>query len=306
MILALILLVVGVLIITPLLSYMGSGLKVGQVYEKNMDEFYAADSGIELGMWKLLNDETLVLPHQLNPYELNNADVEVTIIGPVTPTATQMETFSLSSEADTVYQITSIATTIGSDSSTTLESCVTITVGFFGGGDYEEFPQYDNLNLGDGEVHTGDVYTEGNIQLGIGSHLIGNVYSVGDTQLDIAGQITGDVYAGGNVKLYQGAVINGDVISEQNVELYEDAVINGNVCAGQNLPLYDRAAINGNAYVGDSVHLYPDATIVGDVHAVGNVQLEPGAVITGLYPLLYEGCPLWGSSSIDILTLDII
>lgn len=53
-ILALILLLVGGLIIAPLLSYMSSGLIVGQTYEQKMDEVYAADAGAEDAIFNII------------------------------------------------------------------------------------------------------------------------------------------------------------------------------------------------------------------------------------------------------------
>ncbi|MCL0084398.1 hypothetical protein M1N82_02525 [Dehalococcoidia bacterium] len=53
MILVLILLLVGGLIIAPLLGFMSTGLMAGQTLENKMKEFYAADAGIEYGLWKL-------------------------------------------------------------------------------------------------------------------------------------------------------------------------------------------------------------------------------------------------------------
>jgi len=52
----LILMVVSGLILAPLLSYTSSGLKVGQAYERMADEFYAADAGIEDGLWQIKYD----------------------------------------------------------------------------------------------------------------------------------------------------------------------------------------------------------------------------------------------------------
>jgi hypothetical protein len=48
---------VGVLTVMPLLGYMSSGLKAGMVYEKKMNEFYAADSGVEDALWQVSNDK---------------------------------------------------------------------------------------------------------------------------------------------------------------------------------------------------------------------------------------------------------
>ena len=50
-IIVLVLLVVGALILVPLLSYMDTGLKSGTVYENKANDFYAADSGVEDGLW---------------------------------------------------------------------------------------------------------------------------------------------------------------------------------------------------------------------------------------------------------------
>jgi hypothetical protein len=54
--LALILLVVGGLILTPLLGFMSTGLIAGQVYETKTHELYAADAGVQDAVWKIQND----------------------------------------------------------------------------------------------------------------------------------------------------------------------------------------------------------------------------------------------------------
>jgi hypothetical protein len=55
LILALILMLLGGLIIAPLLAYMGTGIKVGkEVHEERMAELYAADAGIEDGVWNIM------------------------------------------------------------------------------------------------------------------------------------------------------------------------------------------------------------------------------------------------------------
>jgi hypothetical protein len=54
---ALILLVVGGLILTPLLGLMGTGIKSGQVFEQKVDEVYAADAGVEDAMWHIRNND---------------------------------------------------------------------------------------------------------------------------------------------------------------------------------------------------------------------------------------------------------
>jgi hypothetical protein len=56
-VIVLILMLLGGLIIAPLLAFMGTGLKSGQVFEKKTTELYAADAGIEDGIWQVQYDE---------------------------------------------------------------------------------------------------------------------------------------------------------------------------------------------------------------------------------------------------------
>jgi len=61
-ILVLILLLVGGLIIAPLLAFMGTGLKAGEVFETETQTLYAADAGIEDGLWNIKYDEMQAFP----------------------------------------------------------------------------------------------------------------------------------------------------------------------------------------------------------------------------------------------------
>jgi len=53
LILVLILLLVGGLVIVPVLNYASTTLKASQVFEKDVKEIYAADAGIEYGLWRI-------------------------------------------------------------------------------------------------------------------------------------------------------------------------------------------------------------------------------------------------------------
>jgi len=55
LVLALVLMLVGGVIIAPLMSYMGTGLKAGQVYEGKMDKLYTSDAGVEDAINKIVN-----------------------------------------------------------------------------------------------------------------------------------------------------------------------------------------------------------------------------------------------------------
>jgi len=50
----LILVILGALILGPLLAFMGTGLKAGQMHEERTKELYAAESGIEDALWILI------------------------------------------------------------------------------------------------------------------------------------------------------------------------------------------------------------------------------------------------------------
>jgi len=53
----LVLLVLGGLMMPPLLSLMNTGLNAGRMHESKLEEFYAADSGVEDALWQIKNDE---------------------------------------------------------------------------------------------------------------------------------------------------------------------------------------------------------------------------------------------------------
>jgi len=54
--LTLVLLVVGGLVLTPLLGLMSTGLVSGGIYEESMHLYYAADTGVEDAIWKIMYD----------------------------------------------------------------------------------------------------------------------------------------------------------------------------------------------------------------------------------------------------------
>ncbi|MBN1862375.1 MAG: hypothetical protein JW790_01875, partial [Dehalococcoidales bacterium] len=74
-VMVLVLLLVGGLIIAPLLAFTGTGLKAGQVFETKTSELYAADSGIEDGIWQINFDElqSLTNPKPYTPYDYSTS-----------------------------------------------------------------------------------------------------------------------------------------------------------------------------------------------------------------------------------------
>jgi len=98
----LLLLMLGAIILTPLLVFMQTGVKAGQVYESKLQEFYAADSGVEDAIWEI-NNGTSGAAYFLGE-EVNDRNVSVTI----------------QDKGGGVYKINSTATS-GSGGNTTIE-----------------------------------------------------------------------------------------------------------------------------------------------------------------------------------------
>jgi len=82
---ALILLLIGGLITAPLLSYMGTGLLAGEVYEARTAELYAVDAGVEDAIWKIQNSDGYLPcspgspPRNYTITDINGKNVDVTI-----------------------------------------------------------------------------------------------------------------------------------------------------------------------------------------------------------------------------------
>jgi len=230
-ILTLILLVLGTLIIAPALGFMSTGLMAGQVYEKKMSELYAADAGVEDGLWHLMYGG-LIVPEgeqsDLPPFTMNNKTVNVNI-------------FSLPGVDPPTYRITSIA------GSTILAHVANITLHFT-----------EDLGLDHGDTIGGNVIVDGDAILNGDAVIEGNVIAEGDVILNADAVITGDVCAGGNVTLNARAVIEGSVYVVGHVILYNLAVIQGDVHAGGNV-LVDGPQTE---IIGD-VHISPGATVSG-------------------------------------------
>ena len=82
---ALILLLIGGLITAPLLSYMGTGLLAGGVYEARTAELYAVDAGVEDAVWKVQNGDGYLPcspgspPRNYTITDINGKNVDITI-----------------------------------------------------------------------------------------------------------------------------------------------------------------------------------------------------------------------------------
>jgi hypothetical protein len=67
----LLLLLLGSLTLPPILDHIGTALKSGQVYQPRTDEKYAADAGIEDGIWRIKYDCLNVQSQNYSPYDFD-------------------------------------------------------------------------------------------------------------------------------------------------------------------------------------------------------------------------------------------
>ena len=75
----LLLLMLGAVILTPLLVFMSTGLKAGQVYESKLQEFYAADAGVEDAIWNITGGNLIMPANYTLADNVNDRNVSVTI-----------------------------------------------------------------------------------------------------------------------------------------------------------------------------------------------------------------------------------
>ena len=130
-IMVLILLVVGGLVLAPLLGLMSTGLLAGQVYEKKMDEYYAADAGVEDAIWRIQTNNLTFVNNSSGPWSLtvNGKNVTVEVYREDLDTTPCGENFT--------YQVLSTAVTddcggtAAIDSSTTIDAHITPTIEYY-------------------------------------------------------------------------------------------------------------------------------------------------------------------------------
>jgi len=243
LVMVLVLLVLGALLMAPLLGFMSTGLKSGQMHESRLQEFYAADSGVEEGIrWIIGGKQTEGWPWTWNAegfwereiYNMNDRrDVYVTV-----------EALA----ANNTYAITSIATT-SPDRSTTVLSTVLAFTWIYGD------TEFNNQN----PPPSGDVHVDGNVTLG------GNI------------QFTGTLTSSGSLTTMNNVNVTGDMSFSGDVIVENHSHLTGTLCCGGNITLGNNCAITGNIRMwGDNstITLEEPAQIVGNVWAEGDLGVD--------------------------------
>jgi hypothetical protein len=142
----LVVIILAGIILVPLFLLMTAGLTSSHNHEERMLRFYAADAGIEDGIYRVIHDEDPTTPN--DPLHMNDNTVNVTIQGPV---------------EDNTYRITSTATDNDDGKSTTIESYVLLEVADFGGLFDNAITSNGNVTIKPGNTVNGDVQYAGNL-----------------------------------------------------------------------------------------------------------------------------------------------
>ena len=244
-ILVLILLLVGGLIIAPLLDYMSTGLKVGQMHEEKMEELYAADAGVEDALWNINTGSASVpeagdAPWVYDIAKVNGKDVNVTIAYVDTRT----------------YKITSVATSNNGEG-TTIESYVSIET------------IWDNA-----------IASKNDIRLTFGTRVIGDIYAEG--QFDPPSDLVhdGDVVQGEQADLEWPSQQENEAFAQR----YKDEASGGGTHEGdKTIPQGPATGNLGPLYITGNLNILKDNTIVmtGTVYVEGSIDMDKDAQLTG-------------------------
>jgi len=301
----LILLVIGGLMFPPLLGFMSTGLKTGQMHEEKAQEVYAADSGVELGMWKLQEGE-MTLPATLPTYNLNNCDVVVTITSENATEAQQLA-FDLS-EGDSVYKIVSTAKFINSSSedNTTIEAHV---VGKSGPPQVDDDGSYDGTgDIGNNAIVnvTGNLTMAGNIGNNAVVYVGGTLTMAGNIRNNAVVYVGGTLTMAGNIRNNAKVCVGGDLTVSGNIGNNAEVYVTGNVTVTGNIGNTAKVYAGGGLTVGSNIENWAVVCVGGDLTVNDNIEkhsevyvggniTENGEPYTGGDSFEYcpcEGCPL--------------
>lgn len=267
LIMALILLALGGLVITPLLMQTATNLKYHDMIQRETLRAYSADSGVEYGLSEVYNNPQEYQSASLSySYDINGTTVNVTAL-------------YLSSIG--AYRITSTATS-PDNRSTTIETYVIIEIGLFGNafacdGNLLIFQTTLSSPDNPGEF---DIYVNGNVEL-VQSEVDGDVAYTGILTMDGQSKINGD-------RIPEAEVLEFPVIDAQP---HRDAALAGP--SGNYTPpggVYTAGGPLGPIYInGDlDIKLSANTVLGGTVYVTGNVAIDH-QTITGWGDIVAEG-----------------
>jgi predicted acyltransferase (DUF342 family) len=275
LILVLILLVVGGLILTPLLGLMSTGLVAGQVYEKKTDELYAADAGVEDGIWHLTQGGS---PDDILELTINGKAVTV-----------EIEELPHECYEMATYEITSTATSQDGSGTTVLAQVTGITV-------YKDELFYDHTA---GTVYIpNNMYVEGDVEISSEVYIVGNLKAGGNVVLNEGSLIGGIVCVGGDLILNNNATIQASVYVGGDLTMNNLAVIESDLNVGGITTISGSANVIGGIHAEGDVSVEGQAALVdGNICTNGNVSVSgPDALVDGN---VYAGGTITGEEKIS-------
>ena len=280
LIMALVALVVGALLLTPLLGFMSSGLIAGQVYENKTSELYAADAGVMDAIWKIQSghvreprgcDNPTEFPYDYSIADLiNHRNVNVSI------DYVDNQTFRITSKAAG-----------DRDSVTTIESYV------FYGSEWGILLDFGVVAL-DGNIHIGQNTVLDSYPERFSCHIYaqskdpedpekGNIDIVGNSEVYGLATATGDITVGSRAKLTPGPALNDYPPLEFNLP---------------DIDKYFNEASNGGVHEGDLT--VNESRTLGPVHITGDLNIGGNAVLTLGGPVWVDGkVTAGGTASIE-------
>jgi hypothetical protein len=263
LILALILLVVGGLVLTPLLGLMGTGLVSGQIYERKTDELYAADAGVQDAIWKIQDGTEVKAPGcETDPTSWNytmsdindkNVAVNIAYVNNIT--------------GKFVYRIVSTAATPGTGSSTTLES-------------YVKYGPVSNDSMFNSLIFNGALATQGNIDYDAGVTVNGDIYHCGDFDPSKLGGNWTD----------QGCPGPDAFPTPTEVEALRQSLEDQAMAGGTSTTMTIKADTDlGPIYINGDLNIEANVNLTGIVYVTGRITVKAGMTFTGSGSLVAQG-----------------
>jgi cytoskeletal protein CcmA (bactofilin family) len=277
----LILLILGALIITPILAFMGTGLKAGQTHESRTEELYAADAGWNSALRHAKEGEVPVGGLE-EEFTLNDRTVQVTI-----------EVAAEDQGNVIAYKITSTATS-DTGSSTTVESYLNLFP--FDGLLDNAITSASNVTIRPGSEVYGDVQYGGTLDNS------GDIYGEEIPNLDNIAWPPASVFSEfyrscledegvdpddplqyfpyNTIDLkYWGTTLgplfrNGDLTIKNTASTPDSVNLTGTIYVTGNLVVQQTCTINLDQQVGEQ-------TIAHNMFAEGTISINPGAVLEG-------------------------
>jgi cytoskeletal protein CcmA (bactofilin family) len=276
LLITLVFLAVASLILAPLLALMATGARAQTTYMDKSRELYAADAGIDYGVWKI-KDNSATAPSD-DPYTLPavndlQPDVWIELLGTVYPSPDIPEVFY------NYYKVTSTA------SGTTVEATIRYRSGpsFFD----KAVTAMGNIDLGNNTEIEGDVLAGGEITNE--ENITGDVIEQGDPDIFALLDANAVAQMAYNKTYVPGAATEGEEPTENPIK--HGVTFNGPVVVDGDLGIQaDNVTFNGPVVVDGDLDIKADnVTFNGPVVVEGNLDIGTADIVVTFESTLYVG-----------------